>query len=247
MALQLDLEEQEQFDELKHFWSRWGDYLVWALIVALGSYAAWNGWHYWERRQATQSAVLFETVEHAADAADLALMERSFGDLKEKFGSTTYANQAAFEVAKTFYEKGQSQKAEETLNWIIKNPIEPGYEALAKLRLSAVLSERGAFGEARKALGESTVPEFNALFEDRLGDIDMLQKDPENAKLHFTKAWTALDARAPYKKFLEAKLNSLGVDTTLLGKTNPTDTKLKTSTEAPSEPNKQSKDSKDRS
>ena len=245
MALQLDLEEQEQFDEFKHFWSRWGDYIVWALIVVLGAYAAWSGWHYWQRRQATQSAVLFETVEHAAEAADLVLMERSFGDLKDKFGSTTYSNQAAFEVAKTFYEKGQSQKAEEILSWVIKTPIEPGYEALAKLRLSALLTERGAFGEARTALGGSTVPEFNALFEDRLGDIDLLEKDPESAKAHFTKAWTAMDARAPYRRFLEAKLNSLGVDPTATGKSTETSAKLSSSTDAPTPSNKKSADPKD--
>ena len=65
MALQLDLEEQEQIDELKHFWARWGDYVVWVLIIILGAYAAWNGWHYWQRREASQSAILFETVERA--------------------------------------------------------------------------------------------------------------------------------------------------------------------------------------
>ena len=212
MALQLDLEEQEQFDQLKHFWSRWGDYLVWLLIVILGAYAAWNGWHYWQRREAAQSAVLFETVERAAESADLNLMERSFGDIKSKFGSTTYSNQAGFLVSKVFYEQGQSQKAEDSLNWVIKNPVEPGYEALARLRLSALFIERGAFQEAKTVLTEKITPEFTPLVEDRLGDIDLIEKQTDNAKTHFLKAWSGLDSRAPYKKFVEAKLNALGID-----------------------------------
>ena len=212
MALQLDLEEQEQIDELKHFWSRWGDYVVWALIFVMGAYAAWNGWHYWERREASQSAILFETVERAADNADLALMERSFGDMKDKFGSTTYANQAAFLVSKIYYEKAQAPKAEETLNWVIKNSSEQGYQSLARLRLAALLIDRKAFAEARTVLSEKVASEFEPLFEDRIGDIDALEKHPDASKAHYLKAWKALDVRAPYRKYLEAKLNALGVD-----------------------------------
>ena len=36
MAAHLDLEEQEQLDELKHFWKTYGNLITWALIVVLG-------------------------------------------------------------------------------------------------------------------------------------------------------------------------------------------------------------------
>jgi len=212
MALQLDLEEQEQIDELKHFWSRWGDYVVWALIVVLGAYAGWNGWHYWERREAAQSAILFETVERAADSADLALMERSFGDIKDKFGSTTYANQAAFLVAKVYYEKAQATKAEDALRWVIKSSSEQGYGSLARLRLAGLLIERKAFGDARTVLTEKVTPEFEPLVEDRLGDIDVIENNKDSSQAHYLKAWKGLDERAPYRKYVEAKLNAMGVD-----------------------------------
>ena len=44
MAKPLDLEEQEQLDEIKHFWKKYGNLITWTLIVALGGFAAWNGW-----------------------------------------------------------------------------------------------------------------------------------------------------------------------------------------------------------
>jgi predicted negative regulator of RcsB-dependent stress response len=52
MAKHLDLEEQEQLDDLKHFWKSYGNLITWTLIVAFGAYAAWNGWQYWQRTQA---------------------------------------------------------------------------------------------------------------------------------------------------------------------------------------------------
>jgi len=46
MASHLDLEEQEQLDELKHFWKKYGNAITWLLIVVMGSYAGWNGYQY---------------------------------------------------------------------------------------------------------------------------------------------------------------------------------------------------------
>ena len=55
MATQhLDLEEQEQLAQLKHFWNRWGNLITWALIAVLGAFAAWNGWNFWQQRQAVR-------------------------------------------------------------------------------------------------------------------------------------------------------------------------------------------------
>ena len=39
MANNLDLEEQEQLDQLKHFWKQYGNLIAWALILVLGVFA----------------------------------------------------------------------------------------------------------------------------------------------------------------------------------------------------------------
>jgi predicted negative regulator of RcsB-dependent stress response len=214
MALQLDLEEQEQLDKVKDFWSRYGDYVVWTLIVVLAIYASWNGWQYWQRRQAAQAAVLFETVERAAEQADLSLLERSLGDIQSKFGSTTYASQGAFLASKVFYEKGQAKKSEQALEWVAQNAGDQGYQSLAKLRLSALHIERGDLSGAKTLLTGSFNPEFQALVEDRLADINTLEKATDSAKSHYLRAWAGLESRAPYKKVVEAKLNAIGIDPT---------------------------------
>ena len=53
MAKHLDLEEQEQLAEFKHFWKQYGDIITWVLIAVFGSVAAWNGYQYWQGRQAS--------------------------------------------------------------------------------------------------------------------------------------------------------------------------------------------------
>lgn len=77
MAKHLNLEEQEQLDQLKNFWVRYGNLVTWVLIAVFGSVAAWNGWNYWQRTQATKAAALFQELDRAAQSNDAERIERA--------------------------------------------------------------------------------------------------------------------------------------------------------------------------
>ena len=115
MANHLDLEEQEQLAELKHFWKRYGNIISWVLIVVFGAVAVWNGYQYWQRSQAAQAAVMYDEVERAAVAGDVAKLERALGDMKERFGRTAYAEQAALLAARIYHDKGNLDAAKGAL------------------------------------------------------------------------------------------------------------------------------------
>ena len=95
MATHLDLEEQEQLDQLKAFWKQYGNLITWALTIVLAGFAAWNGWNWWQREQAVKAAAMFDELQKAADAGDAAKTAGIFNDLKERFGGTAFAQQAA--------------------------------------------------------------------------------------------------------------------------------------------------------
>ena len=212
MANQLDLEEQEQLDQLKHFWKQYGNAISWALIVILGAFASWNFYQYWQRSQAAQAAAMFDEVERVVKSADPARIDRVFGDIKSKFGSTTYAQQAGLLVARQYYSVGNALGAQGALTWVAENASDPGYQALAKLRLAAVLAESKGFDEALKQLSGSFPPNFEGLVADRKGDILMLQGKKSEALVEYRKAYKSLDESAEYRRLVEVKLNSLGVD-----------------------------------
>ena len=102
MAKHLDLEEQEQLAELKHFWKQYGDLITWALIAVFGTVAAWNGYQYWQGRQASQASVMYDEVDRAVISGDVPRIERSLADMKDRFASTIYAEQAGLLAAKAF-------------------------------------------------------------------------------------------------------------------------------------------------
>ena len=77
MANTLDLEEQEQVDQIKAFWQRWGDLISWILIACLAVYAGYNGWQYWQRQQAAKASAMYDELDVAAQAGDIPRVERA--------------------------------------------------------------------------------------------------------------------------------------------------------------------------
>lgn len=212
MAKHLDLEEQEQLAEIKHFWSRYGNLISWVLIAVFGAIAAWNGWHYWQRNQAAQAAAIYEEVERAAQAGDVTKVERAFGDIRDKFGGTAPAQQAGMLAAKVFFDKGKTDAARAALTWVADKASDEGYQAVARLRLAGLLIETRAYDEALKQLAGGFPTEFEALAADRRGDIYKLQDKKAEAKAEYAKAYQGLDERVEYRRVVEVKLNALGVD-----------------------------------
>jgi predicted negative regulator of RcsB-dependent stress response len=212
MAKALDLEEQEQLDQIKHFWKKYGNLISWVLIVILGAYAAWNGYQYWQRDQAAKAAVLFDEVERSATAGDLARVQRSLADIKDKYAGTLFAHQASLLAAKFLSAQGQSTEAQAALKWVVGAAPEPAYRDIARLRLSALLLDAGSLDDALAQLVQPTVPSLIGLASDLKGDILTAKDQKSEALTAYKKAWDELSEIPDYRRLVEAKLNALGVD-----------------------------------
>ena len=212
MAQHLDLEEQEQLDELKHFWKQYGNLITWVLIVALGAFSAWNGYYYWQRTQAAKASVMYDEIERAVKSGETARIDRSLADMKDRFGGTAYAQQAGLLAAKAYYDKGNIDAARTTLTWVADKSSDPGYQAIAKLRLAGILLEKKAFDEALQQLSGTFPKDFSGLVADRRGDVLMAQGKKVEAKTEYAKAYKDLDAGVEYRRMVEVKLNALGID-----------------------------------
>lgn len=212
MAKHLDLEEQEQLDELKHFWKTYGNLITWLLIAVLGSFAVWNGYQYWQRSRAVQAAALFDELERHALAGDMARLDRSLADMKDKFGGTTYAVQAALVASKAYFDGDKVDAAKDTLRWVGEKSSDEGYQAVAKLRLAGILINQKAYDDAGRLLAESVPKDFEGLFADRKGDLANIQGKKADAISQYQKAYRLYEGKADYRRLVEVKLIALGAD-----------------------------------
>ncbi len=210
MATHLDLEEQEQLDQLKAFWKRYGNLLTWLLIAVLGAYAAWNGWSWYQRDQAEKSSAMFDQLDKAAQAGDAAQAGRVFADMKERYPRTAFTEQGGLLTAKVQLDKGQADAALVTLAWVGANAAEVEYQTIAKLRAAGILLDQKKYDEALKQLDGASAPDFSALVNDRRGDVLLAQGKKDDAKAAYAKAWQAMDAAIGYRRLIEAKLTALG-------------------------------------
>lgn len=211
MATSLDLQDQEQLDALKAFWKQYGNLITWVLILALGGFAAWNGWNWWQRDQGVKAGAMFEELDRAVAAGDAERAGRIFNDLKDRYPRTAFAQQGGLAAGKLQFEKGQADAAKASLGWVAAHAAEDEYRTVARLRLAAVLVEAKQYDEALKQLDEAKAASFEALVADRRGDVLLAQGKADQARGAYQAAYAAMDDKLDYKRLLEAKLVALGV------------------------------------
>lgn len=210
MANALDLQEQEQLDELKAFWKRWGNLITWVLTAVLLAFAGWNAWGWYQRDQAIKASAMFDELDKAAVAGDADRAGRVFNDLKERYPGTSFAQQGGLMAARVQHDKGQADAAKASLGWVAEHAAEDEYRSIARLRLAGLLLDAKQYDAALKALDAATAKEFAALVADRRGDVLLAQGQRDAAKTAYEAAYKALPEKLDYRRLVEAKLTALG-------------------------------------
>lgn len=211
MANNFDLEEQEQLDQLKHFWNTWGTLISTALIIIFGAVAAWNGFNFWKNREAFQVAALLDAVEAAGKADDKDRMSQAFLDIRSKYADTVQAGQAGLIFAKLEIDKNNIDGAKTALDWVAKNASDDGYKLLAQLRLASILMEKKSYDIALQEIPLKYPAEFESIVTDRKGDILLLQDKKYESIAEYKKSHIVSGDNSEYQQLISVKLSALGV------------------------------------
>jgi predicted negative regulator of RcsB-dependent stress response len=213
MATQhLDLEEQEQLDQLKAFWARWGNAITWLLIAVLGAYAAWNGWNYWQRDQAMKAAQLYGELEVAVEAKDAPKALRIVKDMQENVSGTALATRARMLAAKALADADQPDDAKAQLQAVLSEGKDQGLRASSALRLAALEMQAKAFDQALAALQGEWPQSYAGLVADRRADVLQAQGKRDEAVAAYQLAYGQLEVGNAYRQMVAVKLNALGVE-----------------------------------
>ncbi|MBI3383082.1 MAG: tetratricopeptide repeat protein [Aquabacterium sp.] len=205
-----DLEQQEQLDQVKHFWKQYGNLITWVLVLVLGAYAAWTGYLYWQQQRAVGAGGLYEELDRAAGAGNTDKAIQAFADLKSKYAGTTFAEQGALMVAKVAVEHQKADQGKAALQWLVDSGKNANLVAIARLRLAGIQMDAKQYDEALKTLSADTPAEFAALVQDRRGDVLLAQGKKDEAAKAYGEAWKGMDPTVEYRRFVEGKLTALG-------------------------------------
>jgi predicted negative regulator of RcsB-dependent stress response len=204
-----DLEEQEQIANFKAFWNRFGNLIMWVLIIALGSYAAYNFWSSHKRSQTAEAAGLYDGLVQAAQANDGAKVQRMAADIESKYEGTAYGQMAALAAAKVAFDANDLKTAKAQLQWAVDHGNDE-YKAIARLRLSGVLLDEKAYDQAMALLNGDFLPQFAAEVADRKGDVLVAQNKLPEARTAYQAALDKMDKRHPGRQLVQIKLDAIG-------------------------------------
>jgi predicted negative regulator of RcsB-dependent stress response len=204
-----DLQEQEQLATFKAWWEKYGNFVLTAATLVLLAIAAFNGWRWYERREAFSAARIHEQMLKALDEKEPAKAREVAGSLIEQHGGTIFAAMAALQVAKLYHESGDLNAAKAQLRWVIDKSGRAEFAATARVRLAGVLMDEKAYDEALK-LVSGDVPASHAVqFADRRGDVLIAMDRVDPARQAYREALDKAGADHPMRAYIQMKLDAL--------------------------------------
>ena len=206
-----DLEEQEQIEQMKAWWRKYGAITLGLLTIALLIVLGWQGWNWYQMNQANQARGYFEALERASAEPDADSMPRiiaAMDTLKADFPDTDYAARAALVAAQALTARDDVEGAQKALTWLSQSQHE-ALVPVAKLRLAGLLLDQQQYDQALEIL-ESVPEAFDGLFADRRGDVYAAQGDHQKAVEQWREALSKLGAEQGTASALQLKIDTLG-------------------------------------
>lgn len=205
-----DLEEQEQIETLKAWWSDHGKLVVAIAVAAALAVSAFQGWRYYSAQQAERAATLYLQLGEAERANDAKRVRDIASQIIARHASTQYAGMAALTAAKAGVATGEVEEAKKNLQWVVEHAKESQMRDVARLRLAGVLLDEKKYDEALKLLSSTPAESYTMLYADMRGDVLTAQGKLAEARAAYQLALEKTEATSSYRRIIEVKLDALG-------------------------------------
>ncbi|HET9339219.1 MAG TPA: tetratricopeptide repeat protein [Casimicrobiaceae bacterium] len=205
-----DLEEQERVDDLKAWWSRWGNVASWIAIGVAAVIVGVQGWRYWQSSRAEAASALYYAVATAGRTGEAAKAKDAMATLQDQYAGTGYAPRAALLYAKQLWSAGDKAGAKAQLQWVVDRASDDDLKQVARYRLAEALLDEKNVDEALKVLDAKHSPAYAGLYADLRGDALAAAGRNAEARAAYQVALAKIDAKTAYRNFVQVKLDALG-------------------------------------
>jgi predicted negative regulator of RcsB-dependent stress response len=205
-----DLEEQEQLSTLKAWWRQWGALALLGLGLTLAAVAAYQGWSWYKRDQATKASEMYAELTKSAHSGDAKKARETATALIERYSSSGYAPLAALVAARLSFESADLAAAKQHLQWVVEHAKEEDFKSVARLRLAGVMLDEKQFDAGLKLLDIKPEESMAGLYADLRGDILVAKGAAAEARSAYQTALEKTDAKSPYRNLIQIKIDALG-------------------------------------
>ncbi|MFM2407588.1 MAG: hypothetical protein RL358_330 [Pseudomonadota bacterium] len=206
----LDLQEQEQLEGLKAWWKDNGNWVLGATLLAVVVIGGWRAWTYYQNKQATEAATLFEQFALQLPSNDNKRINDAAQAVMDKYAGTIYAARAALTAAQINEQSKAIPQAKTQLQWVLDHGSEAAMKDVAHLRLAAILLDEKSYDDALKQLNAAHPAAFEGLYADLKGDVLSAQGKEVEARAAYQIAFDKTDVKSTYRQLIQMKLDDLG-------------------------------------
>lgn len=202
------LTEKEQIERIREWWRDNGWYVITGIV--LGALMIFGVREYRAHRiaQTEQAAVLYGQVRDAIDGDHVDAAAGLVKQMREKFSSSPYTDQAGLMLARAYLNTEPSQAAV-ALRYVMDHSRDHELGLIARLRLARVLIFQKKYQDALDLLAVDNPGEFEAQISEIRGDAYVALGDQAAARTAYANALTAPGADWINRNFLQMKLGAL--------------------------------------
>jgi predicted negative regulator of RcsB-dependent stress response len=204
-----DLQEQDQIDDLKAWWQRYGGTITVALVLGLLVVAGIQGWRWYTAHRAESASVLYSAVGEAVRVKEPAKAKDAIAELTSRYAGTGYAPRAELLYAKMLYDAGDRDGAKAQLAWVVDHASEEELQAIARYRLAQVQVDEKQYDAALATLDAKHPSAFDGLFADLRGDALAAAGRPADARAAYENALAKLDSKSAYRNYVQVKHDAI--------------------------------------
>ncbi|MGC2165560.1 MAG: tetratricopeptide repeat protein [Gallionella sp.] len=205
----LDLQEQEQVEEFKAWWKENRNHLIGAVLIVVVVIGGWRGWHYYQYRQSSQAATLYEGFLKQLESSDAGRVNDAATVVMDKFAGTGYAPRAALLAATLNVQNKDAERAKTQLKWVADHAGEAELRDVARLRLASMYLDESKYSEALQLLNAKHPASFDGLYEDLRGDVLNAQGKHDDARSAYKLAYEKTGEGSVYRNLIQMKMDAL--------------------------------------
>ena len=206
--------EQQQIENIKRFWRKFGNLILTILLVIAIAYAGWTYYEKYKMNQVYAASSLYDSL--LAQQGHSEQMIAIGNQVMTKYPSTVYASFSALILAQQYVKNRNYPAAKTSLTWVIDHSENPELIVLAQERLARILISENQSQAALKLLENV---QDNSGFESVInmvkGDAYAQLNEPKLAKKYWSKALQSMTLAEDVniKQYLQMKMSSISMTT----------------------------------
>lgn len=201
--------EDQQIEQIKEWWSAYGNAIIAVVLAAVVFVAAWQGWHRFEARREAGASILYESLIVALDSEDFDTARNQAELLSKNFRRTVYASYGNLLMAKVAIEKKDYDEAERYFEFVRSKSPSLVMRELASVRSLRLMVNRERYQDALDLIDRTRFKVFSPLVEELKGDAELALGHRDNAKKAYQKALDASTIQRPILKMKLARIVNL--------------------------------------